>query len=196
MSFIIAIIFSLFLFCNTASAANLSIEIGKDSSSIAAGRDFGFGYGMLGISATYTTDSPWSYVETTESLNKPCDDFIKDTTKSCSPKGRFHDGDEWEIFGKLGYRLPVLKIFYLNMGTGISKQKISDLFVFGEDICTKSVGNTCTETREFAETWGQVKEHYYLNFLGGVTVEMTHRLLFNVDYHTRKGLISGFMWRF
>ena len=209
MPFIIAIIFSLFLFCNTASAANLSIEIGKDSSSVAAGRDFRFGYGLVGISSRFTTDAPWSYVPTTESLNNLCRDFIGSpidpagNTKNCEQRGFFRDGDEWEVFGKLGFRLPIISRVYINTGMGVSKQKITELFIFCDKIgltpaeISSGVINTksCSKAEEFI-SWGQVKEHYYLNFLGGLTVEMTRQLFLNIDYHARNGLMSGLMWRF
>lgn len=174
-------------------AANLSMNMGKDSTSVAVGRDFNFGYAMLGISATFTTDEPWSYVSTSESLNKSCMDFQSDPTKDCEPKGRFHDGDEWEVFGKLGYRLPLISIIYINTGIGISRQRIAELYIFCVGI--DEPGGGCSKARLF-ETWGKVSEHYYLNFLGGFTFKMTHHLLFTVDYHTRKGILGGFMWRF
>ncbi len=191
--FFLAIIFSLFYPCNSAQAANLSIELGRDSTSVAAGRDFGFGYGMVGISATFTTDAPWSYVETTETLNSPCLTFQSDPTKDCVPKGYFHDGDEWEVFGKLGYRLPIIPMVYINTGMGVSKQRTAELYIFCTGIEDPTGG--CPSARLF-ETWGRVDDDYFLTFLGGLTVEMTHQLLLNIDYHTRNGFISGLMWRF
>ena len=189
------IILSIFLILpsNPVQAANLSIEIGRDSTSVATGRDFSFGYGMVGIAATFVTDAPWSYVATTEPLNDPCLTFQSDPTKNCQPKGRFHDGDEWEVFGKLGYRLPLISRVYLNTGMGLSKQKVADLYLFCTGIEDPSGG--CPKSRLF-ETWGQVDEDYFLTFLGGLTIEMTRQILLNVDYHTRKGFISGLMWRF
>lgn len=148
---------------------------------------------MVGISAMFTTDAPWSYVETEEGLEQSCVDFQTDPEKDCEPKGRFHDDDEWELFGKLGYRLPLLSMIYVNTGMGVSKQKIADLYIFCVDI--EEPGGGCSKARLF-ETWGDIKERYYLNFLGGLTVEMTRRFLFNIDYHTRKGLVGGLMWRF
>ena len=192
---ITAIILSIFLilFSTPVQAANLSIEIGSNSTSVAAGRDFSFGYGMVGIAATFMTDAPWSYVATTETLDNPCQTFQTDTTKDCQPKGRFQDGDEWEIFGKLGYRLPLISRVYLNTGMGLSKQRVADLYLFCTGIEDPSGG--CPQSRLF-ETWGHVDEDYFLTFLGGMTLEMTRQLLLNIDYHTRKGFISGLMWRF
>lgn len=194
-SIINAIILSIFLILSSTpvQAANLSIEIGSNSTSIAAGRDFSFGYGMVGISATFMTDAPWSYVATTESLDNPCQEFINNVAKDCQPKGRFQDGDEWEVFGKLGYRLPLISRVFLNTGMGLSKQKVADLYLFCTGIDSATGG--CPQSRLF-ETWGQVDEDYFLTFLGGMTLEMTRQLLLNVDYHTRKGFISGLMWRF
>ena len=190
-----AIILSIFLilFSTPVQAANLSIEIGSNSTSVAAGRDFSFGYGMVGVAATFMTDAPWSYVATTETLDNPCLTFQADATKDCQPKGRFHDGDEWEVFGKLGYRLPLISRVYLNTGMGLSKQRVADLYLFCTGIDNPDGG--CPQSRLF-ETWGQVDEDYFLTFLGGMTLEMTRQLLLNVDYHTRKGFISGLMWRF
>lgn len=193
----------MFLFAGTKThAANLSFDIGRNSSGISAGRDFKFGYAMLGLSSKFTTDSPWSYVPTGQGLQSTCEDFNEkfkeyfennkdEGVVPCKPEGRFHDGEEWEVYGKLGYRIPVISKLYLNAGLGISKQRVSDLYVFREDIKLQS-----GETREYMETWGHVKDHYYLNFLGGVGISVTRRMLFNVDYHTRKGLIGGIMYRF
>lgn len=191
-------LFSLFLFLHWSSAfaANLSINIGKDSTSVAAGRDFNFGYALIGVSATFTTDAPWSYVATEEGLDGACSDFQAGTTRDCEPKGRFQDGDEWEVFGKLGYRLPLIPIFYISGGLGVSRQKIANLYLFCDEI--NLIGDetkSCSKAGEFL-TWGRTEEHYYTNFLAGVTVEMTRRLLLNLDYHTRKGLLGGLMWRF
>src|SRR3990172_10823563 len=201
-SIINVIILSIFLilFSTPVQAANLSIEIGSNSTSVAAGRDFSFGYGMVGIAATFMTDAPWSYVATTETLDNPCQTFKDNETEDCQRKGRFQDGDEWELFAKLGYRLPRISRIYLNTGMGLSKQRVADLYLFCTGI-DKSVDGVdisdggCPQSRLF-ETWGQVDEDYFLTFLGGMTLEMTRKLLFNVDYHTRKGFISGLMWRF
>ncbi|MBI5192813.1 MAG: hypothetical protein HZA08_05165 [Nitrospirae bacterium] len=182
----------IFLFPVTkAHAANLSFDMGRNSSGISAGRDFKFGYAMLGLSTKFTTDYPWSYVPTRQSLEGPCQDFKNTDPKNCEKRGRYYDGDEWEVFGKLGYRLPVISRLYLNAGLGVSKQRISDLYVFREDIQLQN-----GVTSEFMETWGHVEDRYYLNLLGGVGISMTRRILLNVDYHTRKGLISGIMYRF
>lgn len=197
----------IFIFSGTKShAANLSFDMGRDSSGISAGRDFKFGYAMLGLSTTFTTDYPWSYVPTRQKLEGTCESFNEkyqeyfDNNKvgykeqgihPCDPKGRKQDGDEWEVFGKLGYRMPFISRLYLNAGLGVSKQRISDLYVFREDVTLKN-----GETREYMETWGHVEDRYYLNLLGGVGISMTRRMLFNVDYHTRKGLTGGIMYRF
>lgn len=193
--FLTVIILSLIIFLTDIplNAANLSVDMGKNSTSVAAGRDFGFGYAMLGISATFTTDAPWSYVATDDGLSKVCTDFQSDSTKDCEPKGRFHDGDEWEVFGKAGYRLPFISLVYVNTGIGISRQRIARLYIFCVGIEEPDGG--CPKARLF-ETWGEVDDDYFLTFLAGFTVEMTHRLLLNINYHTRKGLLSGFMWRF
>lgn len=188
--------FLLIFSSGTVYSASLAINVGKDSTSVAAGRDFNFGYALVGVSATFTTDAPWSYVATEEGLDGACSDFQAGTTRDCEPKGRFQDGDEWEVFGKLGYKLPLVPMFYLSGGMGISRQRIADLYLFCDEITligdeTKS----CSKAGEFM-TWGRTKEHYYANFLAGVTIEMTRRLLLNVDYHTRKGLLGGLMWRF
>ena len=181
---------------NTIHAATLSVDLGRDSTSVAAGRDFDFGYGMLGISTIFITDSPWSYVATEGGLNKPCLDFQAASGKYCEPKDRFHDGDEFEVFGKVGYRLPLFSMIYLNAGVGISKQRIADLYIFCVGVEEGSSGTQdCSSSRLF-ETWGEVDENYYLTLLGGLTVEMTHHLLVNIDYHTRRGLTGGLMWRF
>ncbi|MDD5435030.1 MAG: hypothetical protein PH343_06335, partial [Nitrospira sp.] len=76
-------------------AANLSFDIGKDSSGISAGRDFRFGYALLGMSTKFVTDAPWSYVPTRQSLDSACQDFKSVNPKNCDPRGRFNDGDEW-----------------------------------------------------------------------------------------------------
>ena len=181
----------LLLFAGTKShAANLSFDMGRNSSGISAGRDFKFGYAMLGLSTKFTTDYPWSYVPTRQGLESPCNEF-KANEKGCEQRGRYNDGDEWEVFGKLGYRMPFISRLYLNAGLGVSKQRISDLYVFVEEINLQN-----GETREFTETWGHIEDRYYLNLLGGVGISMTRRMLLNVDYHTRKGLIGGIMYRF
>lgn len=191
-------------------AANLSFDIGRNSSGISAGRDFKFGYAMLGFSTTFTTDYPWSYVPTKETLNVQCDQYnmpanqddpidpdpANKLLRSCSNKGKYYDGDEWEVYGKVGYKLPVISFIYFNAGMGISKQKESDLYLFSEEYCTVRVGDTCANKPQYSETWGHVEDHYYLNLLGGVGISMTRRMLFNVDYHTRKGLLGGIMYRF
>src|SRR3989337_153349 len=127
-----AIILSIFLILpsNPVQAAILSIEIGSNSTSVAAGRDFSFGYGMVGIAATFMTDAPWSYVATTETLHNPCQTFKDNETEDGQRKGRFQDGDEWELFAKLGYRLPLISRIYLNTGMGLSKQRVADLYLF------------------------------------------------------------------
>lgn len=195
------------LFAGTKShAANLSFDIGRNSSGISVGRDFKFGYTMLGISTAFVTDAPWSYVQTKETLNEQCDNFKSQydpahppdkLIKNCIPKGNFHDGDEWEVYGKAGYRLPLISMIYLNAGMGISRQRRADLYLFSEEYCTVRAGDgTCANKPEYSETWGRVKDHYYLNLLGGVGISMTSRMLFNIDYHTRKGLLGGIMYRF
>lgn len=187
-----AIILSFFIILinNHVNAANLSVELGKNSTGVAVGRDFGFGYGLVGLSAKFITDGPWSYVPTEEDLNSSCE-YFESNEKGCEYKGRYYDGDEWEIFGKAGYKLPVVSIIYLNAGMGISKNRTTKLYLLKEDVKL-----TSGETVEFMETWGHVKENYYLNFIGGVSVEITRRMLLNIDYHTRQGLLSGLMWRF
>jgi len=198
MAFIAPLIFlfSLLLTSDPVHAAILSIQLGKESAQVAAGRDFSSGYALLGISATFTTDAPWSYVATGEALDGLCSDYQAGTNQDCERKGRFHDGDEWEVFGKFGYRFPLLPVLYLGGGFGISRQKIADLYLFCEEI-DLSPGETksCGKARQFL-TWGRTKEHYYANFITGVTIEMTQRFLLNVDYHTRRGLLGGLMWRF
>src|SRR3972149_10595811 len=193
------IILSIFLILpsNPVQAANLSIEIGRDSTSVAAGRDFSFGYGMVGIAATFMTDAPWSYVATTATLDNPCQIFQADVTKDCQPRGRFQDGDEWELFGKVGYRLPLISRVYLNTGLGVSKQKSAELYLFSEEYCTyRNTGGGCDKKTEYGETWGEVDKDYYMTLLGGISVEMSRRILFNLDYHSRKGLIGGLIWRY
>lgn len=192
----IVLTFFLVINCNLTNAATLSVDLGRDSASVAAGRDFDFGYGMLGISTIFITDAPWSYVSTEGGLNNPCLDFQATTGKYCEPKGRFHDGDELEVFGKVGYRLPFFSMIYLNTGVGISKQRITDLYIFCVGVEEGSSGTQdCSSSRLF-ETWGKVDEDYHLTFLGGLSLEMTHHLLLNIDYHTRKGITGGLMWRF
>ncbi len=192
-----------------AGAASLSIDIGKESTSFGIGTDFYFGYGLIGLSTKFTTDAPWSYVQTDETLIEQCEEFIDykpppdpdlttniEPERGCKPKGRFFDGDEWEIFGKIGYRLPLISRVYLNTGLGVSKQKSAELYLFSEEYCTYwNTNGTCTKA-EYSETWGEVDEDYFMTFLGGISVEMNRRLLFNLDYHSRKGLIGGLMWRY
>ena len=219
-----AIILSFFIFLinNQVNAANLSIELGKNSTGVAVGRDFGFGYGLVGLSAKFITDGPWSYVPTEESLKNSCNDFHvaepvdpdesdQDESKAardCNENGVFDDGDEWEVFGKLGFRIPVFSRFFVNTGLGISKKRTSELFTFcddiklackwegGEKVCETKPENDCYEKAGEFVTWGHVEENYYLNFIGGISVEITRRMLLNIDYHTRQGLLSGIMWRF
>jgi len=186
-----------------AGAASLSIDIGKESTSFGIGTDFYFGYGLIGLSTKFTTDAPWSYVQTDETLIELCNQFSsyepssdKEPDRGCKHKGRFFDGDEWEIFGKIGYRLPLISRVYLNTGLGVSKQKSAELYLFSEEYCTYKNGGICDMKVEYSETWGEVDKDYFMTFLGGISVEMNRRLLFNLDYHSRKGLIGGLMWRY
>ena len=186
-----------------AGAASLSIDIGKESTSFGIGTDFYFGYGLIGLSTKFTTDAPWSYVQTEERLIEPCEYFTSksgpenELRKKCTPEGKFNDGDEWEIFGKIGYRLPLISRVYLNTGLGVSKQKSAELYLFSEEYCTyRNTSGVCDKKTEYGETWGEVDKDYYMTLLGGISVEMSHRILFNLDYHSRKGLIGGLMWRY
>lgn len=208
-----SIILSLFILLinKPVNAANLSIELGKNSTGVAFGRDFGFGFGMVGLSAKFITDGPWTYIPTEDALKNTCDEFKNSPTlidennkvgvaKDCKEEGLFNDGDEWEVFGKLGFRIPLIPKVYFNSGIGVSRKKTTELFMFcdaiklacPEDVCEPK---SCSKAEEFV-TWGHVKENYFMNFIGGITFEMTHRMLLNIDYHTRQGLLSGLMWRF
>lgn len=181
-----------------ANAASLSVDMGKGSAGFGIGSDFYFGYAVIGLSAKFTTDAPWSYVQTEETLIEQCDKFKEyknndpESPKYCEDKGRFFDGDEWEVFGKVGYRLPLLSSIYLNSGLGLSAQKTAKLYVFYDEYYTDSPDGK----RKYGETWGQVDKDYFMTFLGGISVEMNRRLLINFDYHSRKGLIAGLMWRY
>jgi len=187
-----------------AGAASLSIDIGKESTSFGIGTDFYFGYGLIGLSTKFTTDAPCSYVQTDETLIELCNQFSsyepssdKEPDRGCKHKGRFFDGDEWEIFGKIGYRLPLISRVYLNTGLGVSKQKSAELYLFSEEYCTyRNTGGVCDKKTEYGETWGEVDKDYYMTLLGGISVEMSRRILFNLDYHSRKGLIGGLIWRY
>ncbi len=185
-----------------AGAASLSIDIGKESTSFGIGTDFYFGYGLIGVSTKFTTDTPWSYVQTEETLIEPCEYFTSksgpenELRKKCTTKGRFNDGDEWEVFGKLGFRLPLVSAVYLNTGLGLSAQKSAQLYVFSEEYCTYRADGACIQKAEYGETWGEVDKDYYMTLLGGISVEMSRRILFNLDYHSRKGLTGGLMWRY
>jgi hypothetical protein len=82
-----------------AGAASLSIDIGKESTSFGIGTDFYFGYGLIGLSTKFTTDAPWSYVQTDETLIELCNQFSsyepssdKEPDRGCKHKGRFFDG--------------------------------------------------------------------------------------------------------
>jgi len=205
------LIILLFLFaCKPANAASLSADLGKESAGFGIGRDFNFGYGLIGLSSKFTTDAPWSYVQTYETLKYKCQEFKdyvppqdsdpethKEPEKACESKGTFFDGDEWELFGKIGIRLPVISVVYLNTGLGIAAQKSSKLYLFSEEYCTYREQNSdCGYKVEYGETWGEVDKDYFMTFLGGISVEMNRRLLINLDYHSRKGLIAGLMWRY
>lgn len=177
-----------------ANAASLSVDMGKGSAGFGIGSDFYFGYALIGLSARFTTDAPWPYVQTEETLIDQCDKFKdnNDPKNDCEDKGRYFDGDEWEVFGKVGYRLPLLSSIYLNSGLGLSAQKTAKLYVFYDEYYTASPDGE----RKYGETWGQVDKDYFMTFLGGISVEMNRRLLINFDYHSRKGLIAGLMWRY
>lgn len=186
-----------------AGAASLSIDIGSNSTSVGIGTDFHFGYGLIGFSSSFITNAPWSYVQTGESLIEPCDNFNtksgpeNELRKKCSTKGKYYDGDELEVFGKIGYKLPLISTVYLNTGIGVSKQKSAELYLFSEEYCTyRNPIGKCDKVIEYSETWGKVDEDYYMTILGGISVEMSRRILINLDYHSRKGLIGGLIWRY
>ncbi|MCC6543478.1 MAG: hypothetical protein IT392_03120 [Nitrospirae bacterium] len=198
----ILIVLILFVSFKPACSASLSAELGKDNAGFGIGSDFYFGYALIGLSATFITDAPWSYVQTEKTLTESCDYFNtksdpeNELRKKCTPKGKFHDGDEWEVFGKVGIRLPFVSSIYLNSGLGLSTQKTAQLYVFSEEYCTYRADGTCLQKAEYGETWGQVDKDYFMTFLGGISVEMNRRLLINFDYHSRRGLIAGLMWRY
>ena len=201
LRFILIVLLVLITF-KTADAASLSADMGKGSAGFGIGSDFYFGYALIGLSAKFTTDAPWSYVQTEETLIGPCEDFNtksgseNELRKKCTQEGKFHDGDEWEVFGKVGFRLPLVSSIYLNSGLGLSAQKTAQLYVFSEEYCTYRADGECIQKVEYGETWGQVDKDYFMTFLGGISVEMNRRLLINFDYHSRKGLIAGLLWRY
>ena len=201
LRFILIVLIVLVAF-KPANAASLSADLGKESAGFGIGADFYFGYALIGLSATFTTDTPWSYVQTKETLIEPCEYFNSksdpenELRKKCTQEGKFHDGDEWEVFGKVGFRLPFVSSIYLNSGLGLSAQKTAQLYVFSEEYCTYRADGVCIKEVEYGETWGQVDKDYFMTFLGGISVEMNRRLLINLDYHSRKGLIAGLMWRY
>lgn len=187
-------------------AANLSFDMGKNSAGVSAGRDFKFGYALLGISARFVDDFPWSYVHTNKDLNEQCDYYESQydpypppdkLIKNCIRKGNFYDGDEWELFSKAGYRLPFIPMVYLNTGIGISRQRKVELYLFSEEYCrARDNNNACIEKPTYDETWGRVRDYYYMNLLGGLGFEVTPHMLINIDYHSRRGLLGGIMYRF
>ena len=201
VKFIMIVLLVLFA-SESACAASLSIDMGRQSAGFGIGTDFNFGYGLIGLSAKFTTDAPWSYVQTEETLIGPCEDFNtksgseNELRKKCTQEGKFHDGDEWEVFGKVGFRLPLVSSIYLNSGLGLSAQKTAQLYVFSEEYCTYRADGECIQKVEYGETWGQVDKDYFMTFLGGISVEMNRRLIINFDYHSRKGLIAGLLWRY
>lgn len=199
----ILIVLSVLLVVKPAGAASLSIDMGKESTSLGIGTDFYFGYGLIGLSSKFTTDAPWSYVQTEETLTGPCANFNSksgpenELRKKCVPEGQFHDGDEWELFGKIGFRLPLVSALYVNTGVGLAAQKTARLYVFSEEYCTyRDTGGTCVQKAEYGETWGEVDKDYFMTFLGGISLEVNRRLLLNLDYHSRQGIIAGLMWRY
>jgi len=201
VKFIMIVLLVLFA-SKSANAASLSADLGNRSAGFGIGSDFYFGYALIGISARFTTDAPWSYVQTKETLIESCEYFNtksgpeNELRKKCTQEGNFYDGDEWEVFGKVGFRLPLVSSIYVNSGMGLSAQKSAQLFVFSEEYCTYREDGVCVQKMEYGETWGQVDKDYFMTFLGGISVEMNPRLLFNLDYHSRKGLIAGLMWRY
>lgn len=199
----IAMILIVLIAITPCVAASLSIDMGKQSASLGIGTDFYFGYGLIGFSSKFTTDAPWSYVQTHETLTGQCEYFNSkagpenELRKKCVPEGLFRDGDEWELFGKAGFRLPVVSALYLNTGLGLAAQKSARLFVFSEEYCTyRDSGGACVQKVEYGESWGEVDKDYFMTFLGGISLEMNRRLLVNLDYHSRKGLVGGLMWRY
>ncbi|HZX48245.1 MAG TPA: hypothetical protein VFF47_03390, partial [Nitrospirota bacterium] len=74
VKFILIILLVLFA-SESAGAASLSIDMGKESAGLGIGRDFNFGYGLIGLSSKFTTDAPWSYVQTYETLTYKCQEF-------------------------------------------------------------------------------------------------------------------------
>ncbi len=188
---------------SSAVAASLLIDMGRQSASLGIGTDFYFGYGLIGLSSKFTTDAPWSYVQTEETLTGQCDYFNSksgpenELRKKCVPEGRFNDGDEWELFAKFGFRLPLVTSLYINTGFGLAEQKTARLYVFSEEYCTyRDTGGICVQKAEYGESWGEVDKDYIMTFLGGLSLEMNRRLLVNFDYHSRKGIIAGLMWRY
>ncbi len=185
-----------------ANAASILIDMGKESAGFGIGTDIQFGYALIGLSSRFITDAPWSYVQTRETLIEPCEYFNtksdpeNELRKKCTSAGTFHDGDEWEVFGKIGVRLPLVSSLYFNSGLGLSAQKTAQLYVFSEEYCTYRTEGECIQKVEYGETWGQVDKDYFMTFLAGISVEMNRRLLLNFDYHSRKGVIAGLMWRY
>ncbi len=175
-----------------ANGAFLSFTMAKDSAGIAAGGNIKGGFALVGISSTFTTDAPWSYVETTKNLTGPCETFKADSSKDCEPKGTFHDGDEWEIFTKIGIQMPFWQRLYIDAGLGLSHQKLAKLFIFCVGITS---GGNCDSAKSF-ETWGQIKELFFITYLGGISLRVSPRVLLHLDYHSRQGFQGGFMWVF
>ena len=201
LRFILIVLIVLVAF-KPADAASLLADMGKGSAGFGIGSDFYFGYALIGLSAKFTTDAPWSYVQTEETLTGPCEYFNtksdpeNELRKKCTQEGKFHDGDEWEVFGKVGFKLPLVSSIYLNSGLGLSAQKTAQLYVFSEEYCTYRQDGACIQKVEYGETWGQVDKDYFMTFLGGISVEMNRRILLSLDYHSRKGLIGGLIWRY
>ena len=178
--------------------------MGPGTLGMAIGGDLKSGYAMAGFSAIFITDAPWSYVPTSESLSEPCAQFRGDTTKppewnlatACVPKGTFQDGEEWELYGKFGYRIPGTRIFFLDMGVGVSHRKTADLYIFCTGPSSVDLGkDQCNKSEDFI-TWGEVTERYYPTGLVGLGISVRKDFLFNLDYHSRRGPILGMTWRF
>jgi hypothetical protein len=213
---VISPVFLLFLiFSLPASASRVSIEMGDGTMGVSAGGDFRFGYVLGGFSARFIDDFPWSYIPTRQSLTEPCENYKSadyypvdpnDSSKGelavdCDDtKGGFHDGEEWEIFGKLGWRVPRIPGLFLDLGAGISYQRTADLYIFCNGITVapglpESDWRSCNRSSDFT-TWGRIHDRYSPTVLWGIGIEPRKDFLLNIDYHSRRGPLLGMTWRF
>lgn len=182
----------------------LSVDLGVQSAGLAVGTPFWGGVLQLGLAGIFVDQKPWSYVGTREGLGGPCGAYNQDPVitdpqtgkklaRRCEPQGQFHDGDEWEVFFRWSWGPRSLPVFTLDVGGGLAYHRWVTLYIFCKAFRDTPL-DQCSQAQTF-ETWGEVQERYLPTGLIGLGWIVGKGRLY-LNYHSRRGILMGWTWRF